>query len=156
MKKTLKMAIAFISLAGAAATAHAATQAGPGRNDKLSRFERADTDKSGDVTFEEFAALMNKRFAKADANGDGKITIGELAEQIHNKKRAERMAEHIVKRYDANGDGVLTKAEIENRQKKLFALLDVNDDGKLVKDELPQRQLKGKHHERPHGKGSKL
>ena len=42
-----------------------------------------------------------------------------------------------------NGDGELTKAEIENRQKKQFALLDKNDDGKITADELPRRGKKG-------------
>lgn len=137
MKKTLTMAIAFLSLAGTAASVSASQQNDRQGTAKQSRFERADIDKSGDVTFEEFAAAMNKRFDKADANGDGKVTVGEIAEQIK-RQRAERIAKRLVKRFDANRDGVLTKAEIESRQKKLFALFDLNDDGKLVKDELPQ------------------
>lgn len=149
MKKTLTMAFAFLSLAGAAASAHAATQQGDrAANARQSRFERADADNSGDVTFEEFAALMNKRFAKADANGDGKITVGEIAEQIRHK-RAERVAARMVKRFDVNGDGTLTRAEIENRQKKIFALLDRNDDGKLVKDEMPQGKRNDNHPAKP-------
>jgi hypothetical protein len=50
------------------------------------------------------------------------------------------MAQRIVERFDADGDGMLTAAEIDSRQKKMFALMDKNDDGKVEKDEMPQRR----------------
>lgn len=145
MSKSTRIAIAFLALAGTASTsAFAANQQGPrGQNMKPQmRFERADADKSGDVTFEEFTAAMNTRLLDADENSDGKITVAEVADQIQ-RMRAERMAERLIKRFDANGDGELTKAEIESRQKKLFALLDRNDDGKIVQDEMPNRHWRG-------------
>jgi len=55
--------------------------------------------------------------------------------------RAERMARRLIERFDTNGDGVLTAAEVESRQKKMFALLDRNDDGKIEKDEMPRRKF---------------
>ncbi len=33
----------------------------------------------------------------------------------------------------------MTKAEVEARQKKMFALLDRNDDGRIAQDEMPAR-----------------
>jgi Ca2+-binding EF-hand superfamily protein len=146
MSKSTRIAIAFLALAGTAGTsAFAASEQTPrGQNMKPQmRFERADADKNGDVTFEEFAAAMNSRLVGADENSDGKITVAEVADQIQ-RMRAERMAERLIKRFDANGDGELTKAEIESRQKKLFALLDRNDDGKIVKDEMPRRNWQGR------------
>ena len=98
---------------------------------------------SGDVTFEEFSAAMAKRFPSADANSDGKMTVAEIADAIE-RMRAERMAQRIVKRFDTNGDGELTKDEIESRQKKMFALLDRNDDGKIEKSEMPRRPMQGR------------
>ena len=56
--------------------------------------------------------------------------------------RAERMAQRIVERFDTDGDGMLTAAEIESRQKKMFALLDRNDDGKVEKDEMPRGKFR--------------
>jgi Ca2+-binding EF-hand superfamily protein len=56
--------------------------------------------------------------------------------------RAERMARRIVARFDTDGDGMLTAAEIESRQKKMFALMDRNDDGRIVSGEMPQRGKK--------------
>ncbi|AWC24905.1 acid-shock protein [Aminobacter sp. P9b] len=148
MSKSTKIAIAFLALAGTAGTsAFAAAQPSRGQGMKPQmRFERADADKSGDVTFEEFTAAMNERLVDADGNADGKITVAEVADQIQ-RMRAERMAERLIKRFDANGDGELTKAEIESRQKKMFAMMDRNDDGKIVKDEMPTRNGHGKRHQ---------
>lgn len=146
MNTSTRIAIAFLALAGTAGTSAFAANAQEQRGQNMKpqmRFERADADKSGDVTFEEFAAAMNSRLLDADENTDGKITVAEVADQIQ-RMRAERMAERLIKRFDANGDGELTKAEIESRQKKMFALLDRNDDGKIVKDEMPVRGWHGR------------
>jgi Ca2+-binding EF-hand superfamily protein len=137
MRKSTKLALAFLALAGTASgTATAADRRGDGPRGMM--FERADADSSGDVTFEEFSAVMNQRIATADADGDGKMTVAEIASEIE-RMRAERRARRIVERFDTDGDGALTKAEIESRQKKMFALMDRNDDGKIVEDEMPRR-----------------
>ncbi len=139
MKKSTKIALSFLAIAGAAAsTAFAADRDGRRDGRQGMRFERADADSSGDVTFEEFAAAMKNRIGNADADKDGKMTVGEIASEIE-RMRAERMSRRIVQRFDTNGDGALTTAEIESRQKKRFALLDRNDDGKIVKEEMPRR-----------------
>lgn len=139
MKKSTKIALTFLAIAGAAAsTAFAADRDGRRDGRQGMRFERADADSSGDVTFEEFAAAMKNRIGNADADKDGKMTVGEIASEIE-RMRAERMARRIVQRFDTDGDGALTTAEIESRQKKRFALLDRNDDGKIVKEEMPRR-----------------
>lgn len=141
MKKSTRIAFAFLALAGTAGAALAAdNNARRGGHDRGMRFERADADNSGDVTFEEFSAAMKSRIGQADADKDGKMTVGEIASEIE-RMRTERMARRIVERFDVDGDGMLTTAEIESRQKKMFALMDRNDDGKIVKDEMPR----GKH-----------
>jgi Ca2+-binding EF-hand superfamily protein len=148
MRKSTKAALAFLAIAGASGSAafaadDEATGRFDGRDGRGMRFERADADNSGDITFEEFSAVISTRLGTADANGDGKMTVGEIASEIQ-RMRSERMAERIVQRFDANGDGMLTLAEIESRQKKMFALMDRNDDGKIVKDEMPSgRRGKG-------------
>ena len=135
MKKSTKIALTFLAIAGAAgSTAFAADRDGR----QGMRFERMDADSSGDVTFEEFAAAMKNRIGDADADKDGKMTVGEIASEIE-RMRAERMARRIVQRFDTDGDGALTTAEIESRQKKMFALRDRNDDGRIVKEEMPRR-----------------
>lgn len=106
------------------------------------RFEQADADKNGDVSAEEFAAAFNSRIGGTDANNDGVYSEDEIVAEIE-RQRAKRMAQRIIERFDADGDGKLTKAEIESQQKKLFALLDRNDDGKIVRDELPKKGMHG-------------
>lgn len=149
MRKSTKLALAFMAVAGVAGGS-AFAEGGKGkhhgqRGDSMMRFERIDLDSSGDITFEEFAAAMQKRIGTADADKDGKITVAEIADEIQ-RMRAERMAEQIVKRFDADGDGTLTLVEIESRQKKMFALIDRNDDGKIEETEMSQRGRKGRHH----------
>ena len=157
MKTSTKLSLAFLTFAGL--VSGAAYAAGPngdgsggpqggGGGGAMMRFDRMDTDNSGDVTFEEFSAMLKSRISEADADKDGKITVDELAAEIE-KIRAERMAQRLIDRFDTNGDGVLTADEVDSRQKKMFALLDKNDDGKIEKDEMPQR----KGHRWGHGGG---
>ncbi len=162
MKTSTKIAIAFVTVAGlAGTTAVAADRYGKMRDraefGMQQRLERADTDKSGDISLDEFTAAFKERFGKADANKDGKLTVAEIADEIE-RQRTERMARHMLDRFDVNGDGELTAEEIESRQQKMFALMDRNDDGKIAPDEMPRRM--GRHdggywggHHRHHGRG---
>lgn len=106
--------------------------------DRQAMFDRADADDSGDVTYEEFAAVFGNRFTSADADGNGELTVGEVADGIQ-RIMAERMAARVIERLDTNDDGKLTVAEIESQQKKLFALADRDDDGKVTIEEMQRR-----------------
>jgi len=135
MKTSTKLAMAFLAIASTATGKAFAED----RGDRAGhRFERADADSSGDITFEEFTAAMGNRVNAADADKDGRITVAELSAAIE-KTRAERMAKRMMKRFDTDGDGVLTTAEVEARQKKVFAFLDRNESGKIEKAEMPRR-----------------
>lgn len=134
MKKSITFAMAFVAAAASVTTIASAADRGDMRK---MRFEKADADSSGDVSFEEFSAAMEGRLQAADASGDGRITLEELAAEIQ-KQRAERMAKRMMARFDTNGDGALTKEEVETRQKKVFAYLDRNADGKIVESEMPR------------------
>ncbi|MBO6538970.1 MAG: EF-hand domain-containing protein [Rhizobiaceae bacterium] len=144
MKKSVKLAIAFVTLAGMAGSVAYAKE-GPRRGHGKGgfQFERVDADDSGDISFEEFAAAMSERigFANADANSDGSLTVEEIAAEMQ-RQRDRRRAERTISRFDANDDGVLSMAEIENHQREVFALMDRNDDGVVAQDELPRRDRK--------------
>ena len=139
MKKSTRLALGFAALAGVIATAAYAAGVPDGGGMRgmhgNMRLQKADADKSGDITFDEFSAAMKGRMENADANHDGKVTVEELAAYLE-KARYERMAKRMISRFDTNGDGELTEDEVQGRQKKLFALLDKNDDGKLEKSEM--------------------
>lgn len=141
MTSKIRIAMAFLAVAASAATASAADRNMDGKDRTAARFERADADSSGDVSFEEFSAALERRIGTADADGDGKMTVAEIAAQIE-KSRVERMARRMIARFDTDGDGMLSMAEIEARQKKMFAWLDRNDDGTLQKDEMPGRKVR--------------
>ena len=141
MNTRTRLATAFLALAATSVAAQAADEPPRDGGERATlRFERIDTDKSGDVTFEEFVAVMDDRFAGADEDGDGRMTVAEIADRIE-RARVERMARRIVERFDADDDGVLTAEEIKSSRQKLFAQLDRNEDGKLVQDEMPKRGM---------------
>jgi Ca2+-binding EF-hand superfamily protein len=140
MRTSTKLAMAFLAVATTAGAPAFADQKPESRAERGKvRFERTDTDSSGDITFQEFAAAMEMRIGDADKDGDGKMTVAEIAAAIE-RMRAERAAERMIQRFDADGDGMLTLVEIETQQKKMFALLDRNNDGKLVPEEMPRRE----------------
>ena len=141
MKKSTKLALAFLAFAGLAGSQAIAEEQRGERMQRGDRFERLDADKSGDISFEEFSARFQERIGSADADGDGKITVEEMADHIL-RQRAERQARRMIERFDVNGDGALALDEIESRHKKRFAMMDRNDDGVLQKDEL-RRSRKG-------------
>jgi Ca2+-binding EF-hand superfamily protein len=64
------------------------------------------------------------------------------------RQRELRRAQRMVERFDADGDGELSLAEIETHQRKVFALMDRNDDGMVAKDELPRRERRDRRRDR--------
>ena len=145
MKTSIRLALAFLALAGAGGTAAFAaedqrcvTATGTAAARRCGSTGSTPTS-SGDITFEEFSAAMKSRLGDADKDHDGKMSVAEIAQEIE-RMRAERMARRLVERFDSDGDGMLTQPKSNSRQKKLFALLDRNDDGKVVKDEMPRRK----------------
>lgn len=154
MNNSTKMALAFFALSAAVgAPALADKRHGDdigGAGGMMGRFDQADTDSNGEITFDEFSKAAGERFTLADVNKDGKVTVEEMAAAIE-KMRAERMARRMINRFDANSDGAVTLAEIQNGQKEIYALMDRNDDGKLIKEEMPR---KGKGHMGRHANGN--
>ena len=143
MTTSTKLALAFLtfaSLAGGATYAAENKMSGDSQQRAMVRFQRLDKDQSGDLTFEEFAAAWKMRFDRIDANHDGKITKKEIssAAQKMQSGQSEQMAARFMKRFDVNGDGVVTANEIQQRQKKMFARFDQNKDGKLEMAEMPK------------------
>jgi Ca2+-binding EF-hand superfamily protein len=153
MKIKTSLAAAFLAFAGAATAAGTAgAQQGPGAANPAprapgQRFERLDTDDSGTISFEEFAAAMNGRTGAADADKDGTLTVEEIAAELQ-RQHFKRQAERMIRRLDANGDGRLTVAEIESRQKKMYALLDRDDSGVIEPDEMRREGRQGRRHNR--------
>ena len=113
-----------------------------------SRFARADTDRNGVLSHAEVDRGLPgiaPRFNEVDRNRDGSLSPDELRTWSAGRKTADRkseggFAEHF-RRADANGDGALTRAEVDRALPRLgpkFDRIDANSDGKLTRDELRQ------------------
>lgn len=146
MRKTTKLALAFLALAGAVGSAAYAENnvSAKMREGTMMRLNKAMKDSNGTITFDQFSDAMNARLKKLVADNGGKLTVAQLAEALE-KARFEQMAKRIIARYDTKGDGTLTSDDIAGREKKIFAMLDRNNDGKIEKGELPKGGRFGRH-----------
>ncbi|MER8462219.1 hypothetical protein [Mesorhizobium sp. M1396] len=146
MRKTTKLALAFVALAGAVGTtAYAENNASARmREGTMMRLNKAMKDSNGTISFDQFSDAMNARLKKLVADNGGKLTVAQLAEALE-KARFEQMAKRIIARYDTEDDGTLTSDDITGREKKIFAMLDRNNDGKIEKSELPKGGRFGRH-----------
>ncbi len=110
------------------------------------RFAALDADKSGDVTLEEFTLPMKSRLVAADKDKDGKTTAAELAEAGTFPQPA---AADVLARFDADKDGAIAVAEVEERRATMFRMLDADADGKLTLAELQASAAKSGKGDRP-------
>ena len=120
----------------------------------------ADLNKDGQLTKAELTTHLDQRFKAMDSNGNGQLETAEMqaAKQERQAKRAERRearsGEAVGKRsgekrgeqrgakrggqrgqLDANGDGVITRAEFGARALARFERADANSDGVVTQDE---------------------
>lgn len=113
-------------------------------------FEQIDANGDGQVTQDELRAHAAARFAEIDADNDGFVTPEEMraARSERHEARGERQAARMLERYDADGNGELSAAELEKasedrmgrRAGRMMDRMDANDDGKLSLDEMTARR----------------
>lgn len=109
-----------------------------GKHGMVRRLKGRDADGDGKVTLEEFLKPRQDEFVKRDANADGKLVGDEIASPV--SERGEYRMRRLQKRFDADGDGNISKAEFEDVVKARFAERDFNGDGKINDDEMPPRR----------------
>jgi hypothetical protein len=149
----MKMKTAFIA---ALAGVFAVTAAAPSfaakdpikKEKRINRMiKRADLNGDGKISQSEMTRGIAVTFSRIDANGDGALSASEIsgakAVLKAERKRAKAAGEgrllvvkfpakRINKRFDkidANGDGVLSKGELERVADRMFKKRDKNNDG---------------------------
>ncbi len=105
-------------------------------------FERHDANHDGRLSREEFPGT-DAAFARIDMDGDGFITLDELraarapAREARREVPADRATRwrQMLQRFDADGDGRISREEWQGRD-EVFERLDANNDGFLTEDEV--------------------
>ncbi|MCA0042992.1 EF-hand domain-containing protein [Celeribacter litoreus] len=106
-------------------------------------FASIDTNEDGKITQDEIDAMKAARFAEIDADGNGTVDADELFahQEAQRIARQQARAAQMIASRDADGDGVLSQEELQNRpQFSLFDRLDADGDGALSEDELANAQ----------------
>lgn len=162
--KTQVSAVVIAALMATGMTTTAFAQnAGNRAEHRAEMFERLDTNNDGSISAEEFAA-GGDRFGQADADGNGILTAEELA--AAGQERSERRIARMIERLDTDGDGALSKEEMETRRDskrepgRMFDRIDADDDGVITEEEFEEAQANfrgGKRggHRKGHGRGNK-
>lgn len=104
------------------------------------RLKAADANADGFISLDEAKASLPRlyaNFAAIDSDGDGRISVAEFeaARKLH---RAGGSRGQGWKKWDTNGDGVLTREEVANapRLSQGFDALDTDASGTLTPEEL--------------------
>ena len=91
------------------------------------------------MTLEGAEARARERFARFDKNGDNVLDSDEIEARISARRgrRGARMGQRMMRRFDGDKDGKVTRAEVEERLKRRFARIDLNNDGRISDEDLP-------------------
>lgn len=112
----------------------------PGKGAGMMSFSALDANGDGIITKDDLAVRDEARFKSIDADGNGSVTQDELAAHAEAKraKREKARQERMMKRLDANEDGVLSAEEMFSgkRAEKMFAKVDRNGDGQISEEEF--------------------
>ncbi len=149
-RKTLMIGVLGVAMVASAGFALA--QGKPGHGQRPS-FEEVDANGDGKITQDEMQARAAARFSQADSDGDGAISRDEMMARA--MARAEKRVDRMMSRMDADNDGKVSQAEMQNmrdkRMGRMIKRMDTDGDGALSKEEFAAGHRKG-HHGR-HGKG---
>jgi hypothetical protein len=129
------LTLATLSALSMIAVGGAALAAGPGMGPMncgpaagpVKMFNDADTNKDGKLDAAEIAAARDKLYAEANPSGKDGIDIQDFETWFWKQHR--EMMVRAFQRLDADGDGKITKAEMEAAGQRMMSRLVHNDDG---------------------------
>lgn len=97
----------------------------------------ADANGDGRVTRREYDAHRADIFAKLDRNGNGVVSEEDAPKIRIAKRKFTEKLEQVLAMADKNGDGKLARAEWDNPERDIFALIDQDEDGLIILADLP-------------------
>lgn len=139
----------ILSVVGAAMVASAgfAVAQGKGGYGNRPSFEEVDTNGDGKITRDEMQARAAARFGEADSDGDGAISREEMMARA--MARVEARVDRKMDWMDADDDGKVTQAEMQQmrgkRMGRMIEWMDKDGDGALSKDEFGNGRRWGQH-----------
>ncbi len=155
-KMTLTLLTAGILLAGTAAVTAKGFGYGPSGGGKggcfggpgfggpaQTMFRKADANNDGVITREEAQAARDSLFANFDADKSGAVNVGEIDKGLTPKfeQMKIRARYRLLSRFDANGDGQISKEEFGQNALLRFNRADLNNDGKVTRDEIRNARM---------------
>lgn len=78
---------------------------------------------------------LTQSFETFDLNSDGVLEASEVETGM--KPHITRRISRMMKRFDQDDDGRVTREEFEKPTRHRFAMRDINKDGKITEDDLP-------------------
>lgn len=128
---------------GVALAEDAPAKKGAGEH-RAEMFMNRDLNKDGSISTDEMGQAAGNMFDQIDVNGDGQLSREEM-DGHHMKRRAEREDARQRKHFDeldADADGNVSRDEFVSKMNEHSSRADMNGDGKVTKEEMEARRKK--------------
>lgn len=104
----------------------------------IEQIEKADANGDGAVSRSEFTAYRTTQFSRLDRNSDGFITDGDIPGFVQKRLPPDMSYDSLKTRFDTNGDGKISKTEYVNGPTTAFDRVDANGDDLVTRAEIDQ------------------